>query len=313
MIRNFADPETRSVLLSPTAKLWLLAVVVALAAAFVLFVPAPDGWSAEAMRAAGLTLAAIALWATSALPIGLTALGYFLGAMLLAVQPAAVVFSGFTSGAFWLVFGGIVAGVAIKHTGLGERIAHSTAAAIRGSYLAILLSIAIAATVLAFLMPSSMGRVVTMTPIVLAIADRYGFVPGRPGRTGMVMVATTTGFLPAGTILTALVPNLVLAGAAENFYGLHFAYGDYLLIHYPVMGFLRSVAIVLLSAWLFRDTPDAARRAEPDPAPASPNQTRLAIILCIALGFWMTDSLHGSQSWSGPEHRFRRWAGRSTS
>lgn len=44
-------------------------------------------------------------------------------AMLLAIAPADVVFSGFASSAFWIIFGGLILGMSIRHTGLGEHLA----------------------------------------------------------------------------------------------------------------------------------------------------------------------------------------------
>ena len=64
------------------------------------------------MHGAALTLFAIGLYATRIIPEFLTAFAYFLVAMLFAVAPASVVFSGFQSTAFWLIFSGLIIGVA---------------------------------------------------------------------------------------------------------------------------------------------------------------------------------------------------------
>jgi hypothetical protein len=47
--------------------------------------------------------------------------------MLAHIAPADVVFSGFHSTAFWLVFGGLVIGLGVKRTGLAERLARAIA------------------------------------------------------------------------------------------------------------------------------------------------------------------------------------------
>src|SRR3546814_6583218 len=60
---------------------------------------------------------------------------FFLGAMVLHVGEAPVVFSGFASPAFWLVFGGLVIGAAVDRTGLGQRIARALVGRFRGGYL----------------------------------------------------------------------------------------------------------------------------------------------------------------------------------
>ncbi len=246
-----------------------------------------------------MTVGAIALWASGVLAIGITAVVYLLLAMLLAVQPAAVVFSGFHSGALWLVFAGLVIAVAVQFTGLGTRIARSLTVRIGGSYLALLSGIAIAATTLNFLMPSSMGRILILTPIVVAIADHYGFAAGRAGRIGMIMVVTAVSFVPSGAVMTALVPNLVMVGAADNLYGVSMNYGGYLLTHFPVMGALRTFAIVLLARILFPDIPGSSPVSQ-DPAPYSRQEIWLATILGLALALWITDAVHGvAAAWVG--------------
>ena len=73
--------------------------------------------------AAILVLLAILGWASGRIPAHLVSLAFFLLAVLFHVAPPPVVFSGFTSGALWLIFGGQVMGVAIRHTGLAERLA----------------------------------------------------------------------------------------------------------------------------------------------------------------------------------------------
>lgn len=282
-----------------TLKSWgIVAAAVALYAVAV-HMPLPEGWTPEATRAGALTVAAITMWATGAVPMGVTAVAYLLLAMLLAVQPAAVVFSGFHSGAFWLVFAGVVVAVAVNFTGLGARVARALTARIGGSYLGILSGVAVAATTMNFLMPSSMGRILMLIPIVLAMADRYGFTSGRPGRAGMIMVVTAVSFVPSGTIMTALVPNLVMVGAAENLYGVEFTYAIYLLAHFPVMGLLRTAAIVLLARLLFRDVPERAMDTF-EAKPMSLQETQLAVVLGLALALWITDAAHGfAPAWIG--------------
>ena len=105
-------------------KLVISVIIVALAA--ILFVlPAPEGVSQKIMQAGGLTLFVIGFWATATWPIGVTAIAFFFIAAVFSIQPVEVVFSGFTSPALWLIFGGLAIGVSVSHTRLGERLARS--------------------------------------------------------------------------------------------------------------------------------------------------------------------------------------------
>lgn len=64
----------------------------------------------------------ILLWATSLLPEFITALLFFAVAMVAKIAPPDVIFGGFASSAFWLVFSGFVLGIAIRKTGLAAAV-----------------------------------------------------------------------------------------------------------------------------------------------------------------------------------------------
>lgn len=243
-------------------------------------------------RTAALVVVAIGFWATGVLPEHLTALWFFLLAMILAVAPPALVFSGFASAAFWLVFAGLVLGVAVEETGLGARIANRVAERLTGSHLALIAGMVAIGVAFGFLMPSSMGRVVLLVPIALAIADHAGFTVGSKGRTAVVLAAAFGAYMPTFAILPANVPNMVLVGTAENLYGISPLYGEYLLLHFPVLGLLKAVAIVLLIAWLYPDRPMPDRHTVPVREPLSAAERKLAWVLLTALALWLTDFLH---------------------
>jgi len=263
------------------------------------FMPPIGGVDGEILRASGLVLFAIGFWATGALPEYLTALIFILIATISDVAPATVVFSGFLSKALWLVFGGLILAVAVRETGLGQRLAHGLLSFFGTSYLGIISGIVLLAMLTAFFVPSTMGRVLLIVPVVSAMADRLGFQEGSPGRTGMVIAATMGSFAPSCAVLPANVPNMVLAGAAESLHNLTFRYGSYLKFHYPVLGFLKGLTIVILTRFLF---PDRIRSApsvnHQTPKPFSAQERLLTFVLAGTLLLWGTDFLHGvSPAW----------------
>lgn len=241
----------------------------------------------------------VGLWATGKLPEYLTALLFFTFAMIFAVAPASVVFSGFASSAFWLVVSGYVIGIAIAKTGLAARVARVLAARLASSYPRMVFGTVGLSYALAFVMPSNMGRIALLMPIVLALADRTGFKQGRAGRTGLALAVGFGTFQLSASILPANVPNLVMAGAIEANYGLHLSYVPYLLLHAPVLGVLKGIALSVCVLILFRDSPDMAKELEPA-SPFSPPEKRLAVILMATLALWFTDSIHGiAPAWVG--------------
>ena len=96
---------------------------------------------------------------------------------------------------------------------------------------------------LAFVMPSNMGRIALLMPVVLALAEQAGLAEGSRGRTGLALAVGFGTFQLSASILPANVPNLVMAGAAEAAYGVRFAYLPYLLLHAPVLGLLKGAVL----------------------------------------------------------------------
>ncbi|MDQ0473406.1 SLC13 family permease [Labrys wisconsinensis] len=247
-----------------------------------------------------LTIVTVGLWATARLPEYLTALLFFAAAMILRVAPAETVFSGFGSSAFWLILSGFVLGAAIRKVGLADRIARLLAAHLLGSWPRLVGGVVLATYALAFVMPSNMGRIALLMPIVMALAERAGLAEGSPGRIGLALAVGFGTFQLSASILPANVPNMVMAGAAEGAYGLRLAYLPYLLLHAPVLSLGKGAALVAAIVALFPAKPAGTVAAEP-PAPAfGPAERRLSLILAATLALWMTDALHGvSPAWVG--------------
>jgi anion transporter len=269
----------------------ILTVLVVVTAAAIFFVTPPAGLTSTTMHAAGLVVLAVGLWAFHLLPEHITGLIFMALAVLLAVAPPQAVFSGFASATMWLVFGGLFIAEAVRSTGLGERLARLLLDRYTSSYLAALIGVSVVATLLAFLMPATIGRVLLVIPIVCALAARMGFEPASPGYNGLLLAAIMTTYHSGTGILPANAPNLVLAGAAETLYGLEIIYAQYFLVQFPVMAMLKLVVSVAILVWVFPAHPKPAPTTSPM-SPMSTDELRLSLILIVAILFWATDFLH---------------------
>ena len=246
-----------------------------------------------------LSAVTVALWATARLPEYLVALLFFAAAMVLHIAPAELVFSGFLSSAFWLVLSGFVLGVAIRKVGLADRAASLLAAHLSGSWPRLAGGVVLLTYGLAFVMPSNMGRIALLMPVVMALADQAELGEGSRGRTGLALAVGFGTFQLSTPILPANVPNLVKAGAAEMAYGIHFAYLPYLALHAPVLGLLKGALLTACVCWLFPARPQLIT-ALPPATPLSAAERRLGLLLVVTLGLWVTDSVHGIQpAWVG--------------
>ncbi len=269
----------------------VIAVLVVLAGGLLALYP-PAALPPEMARPAGLGIATIGLLATAALPEHVTAILFFLFAVLFAVAPPEIIFAGFHSSAFWLVFGGLIIGLGVRRTGLAERLAAAIGRGLGTGYAAIIGGMVAIGVALAFLMPSTMARVLLLLPIAMAMADGFGFAPGSRGRSGMVLAASFGTMLPAFTILPAALPAVVMAGTSETLYGIAPIYGDFLLLHFPVLGLLKAITIAVMIVLLFPDTPSAPGARDERPRAMQRDERIMSLLLALALALWVTDFLH---------------------
>lgn len=249
--------------------------------------------STQMAATSALVVFCIGMWATAVVPLHWTSLLFFLIVVVFQIAPAQTVFSGFGSSTFWLLFASLVLNASIRFTGLDQRAAGLIARLLGSSYRGVLSGVIVFALALSFVIPSAIGRIVIMVPIIITLAERMGYGEGSNGRVGMVLAASFATFMPALTILPANVPNLILSSMAETLYGHQIAYADYLLLHFPVLGAAKAVLLLFVVAWLFPDTaPRHSAKDTASPIPLSGRERHLLAVLALCLGLWLTDSLH---------------------
>jgi di/tricarboxylate transporter len=254
------------------------------------------GIDPQVMKGAAVIILAIGLWSTAIVPPSFGSLIFLFMAVVLAIAPAKVVFSGFHSGATWLVFGGMIFGLGVKKTGLDTRLASAFLLHFPHAYIAIIYGVFWVGMALAFILPSASGRVAVLVPIMAALAKELGFgigsVSSGKGRTGLILAASMGTMVPASN-----VPNMALFGAADSILNIQLTFTEYFLLNFPVMGFFPLLVYPAVIAVLFRDVPNFKDRKQINKS-WSGAERRLLTILLIALVFWVTDSLHGiSPAW----------------
>ena len=112
--------------------------------------------------AAALSFACILCWATGFVPEIVATLGFFAIATLTGVGQPATVFSGFSASAFWLVLSGMIVGQGMTRTGSGDRMARALALRLSGSYGRFIAGLVMLSFLIAFVMPSNLGRIALM-------------------------------------------------------------------------------------------------------------------------------------------------------
>ena len=238
-----------------------------------------------------LIMAGMVLFATRAIPDFVTALLILTLAMLLEVAPAEVVFSGLSSTACWLIISGLVIGIAVSETGLAKRLGDRSTTYLNKSYLRLITGIVCLGVLFGFVMPSSVGRVFLFVPIAIAIANSCGFEKGSNGFIGTLLAAIFSCHIPTFAILTANIPNMIMMGTAETIYGWTPLFAEYLFLHFPVLGILKSLLLIALIMKFYPDRPEKCRH-KPEHRQVNKREIQLSLIMLITLGFWLTDSIH---------------------
>jgi anion transporter len=279
----------------------LLFILIFIASIILFFMPSPAGVEAQVMRAAGVILFAIGLWATAIVPSYFGALIFLFVAVVLSIAPAKIVFSGFHSGATWLVFGGLIFGLGVNRTGLDTRLVRSLLMHLPKLYIVMIYGVFWTGTALAFILPSASGRVALLVPIMIALAKELGFRAdpdgAAKGRTGLILAAAMGTMIPAFNILPANVPNMALYGAADSVLNIQLTFTDYFILNFPVMGVFPLIIYPAIIAVLFKDEPSYPDYHENKRAWGD-EEKRLLIILLFALVLWITDIFHGiSPAW----------------
>lgn len=241
---------------------------------------------------------AILAFATRVMPEILTAVLTFLAFIALGSAPNEVIFSGFSTGGFWLLFSGLIIGTAITQTGLGQQVATRIFARTGHSYQRAVVLLAAIGLGLGLLVPSTIPRIIVLMPVAMTLASTMGFATGSRGQIGLAITAATSTLLPTYAILTANLPTIVQYGALETLYGIEPSYARYFIAQLPVNLVRFGLLLALMLPFARHDIPGTDIAAPTPATPMTRQQKRLLGLLCLAILFWATDSLHGiSPAW----------------
>lgn len=254
---------------------------------------------------AAVILITLTCWSASLLPPFLTGLVFFALSILLQLIEPTLLFSGFSSTAVWLIISGFIIGSAISSSGLDKRLASMIAPHLTVSYPRLISGLVMTAIILGFVMPSSVGRAVVLIPIGMALAEKVGFAQGSNGRRGIATALAISCNMPSFAILPANIPNMILVGSSETLFNVRFGYLEYLMLHFPILGAIKSLLVVFLVVKLFpAKIPAKTDSKQPIQQDKKEHdnglQKKVVVILGITLLFWITDSFHGvNPAWVG--------------
>jgi di/tricarboxylate transporter len=251
------------------------------------------GGPQSAMIALGITAFTVILWATIAVPQPYSALGFLALVILTGTASLKATMSGFLSSSLWLVLGGLLIGTAAEKTGFGRFVARRAVGSFRGSYRALVGGVLAGSTLLAFLIPATMGRIAITVPVVIALAREAGYETGSNGYVGLVVAAVIGNFMIALAILPGNLLNIMVVGSGETLYGMQISYMKYLLLNGPVLGLVKGLICWWAIPWAYPASPPQFEASASETERLGADAGKVGLILGGAILLWSTDFWHG--------------------
>lgn len=218
-------------------------VLAALGAGLVILLPDAEGLSPEGKRLAAIFLVALALWASEAVPVAITALLVVILQPALRVAPLATAFQSFISPVFFFVFAMFCISTAFTVSGLGRRFALRLLARAGSDTRRVLFAV-MAGTALISTITSDVPSCAIFSAIALGLFSRAGI--GTQSRFGKAVML--------GIPIAALIGGVATpAGSSVNILGIHFIqeFGQVRVpfLHWMAIG-VPMVVVLLPIAWL---------------------------------------------------------------
>ena len=240
-----------------------------------------------------LLFTTIISWVTNLLPSYQTSLIFLFGTLFFSLEAKEIVFSGFSSSAFWLVFAGMLIATAIKESGLTNRLSTVFAKLNSPSYFKILISLNTFGLLFSFIMPSAIIRIILLVPIAIGIAKHFGFQGNSKGYIGIILGLVLSTHLSAFSILPSNLPNMILSGMSESLYNYKFLYSHYLLVNFLVLGLIKTIIITFIIYYFYNDeVQEKSKNNEEISTTISKDEKIVSIVLGIMILLWITDFIH---------------------
>lgn len=230
-----------------TFGLWLGLLIFAL----LLWMPTPLDMTPEAQKVAAVAALMATWWICEAIPIAATALLPILLFPLLGVSDPGQITTAYGHHLIFLFLGGFLIAVTIQRWNLHRRIALHTIRLVGASPQRMILGFMLATAVLSMWI-SNTAAVMMMVPIATAVAMQTGAdsQTGSGNSTGSFATALMLGIAYSATIggtatLIGTPPNAILAGMAEQLYGIRIGFAQWMAFGLPL------AAVFLAMAWWY--------------------------------------------------------------
>ena len=286
----------------PLSNYWK-ALVPILAGVALLFVPIPEGLTANAWYYFALFVAVVIALILEPIPaaaVGLIGVTAAAVSLLVMPKPADAIkwaLSGFQDGTVWLIFVAFMFALGYEKTGLGRRVALNLVKWLGKKTLGLGYAVALADLALAPFTPSNTARSGgTIFPVIKNIPPLYGSEPGPTSRkigSYIMWTAFATTCLTSAMFLTGLAPNLLALSLVKTTAKIDISWTEWFMGIMPVGVLL----FVLLPLIVYKIYPPELKSSPEVPIWAAEElkkmgritlkEVSMAVLALLALGLWI--------------------------
>lgn len=272
----------------PSRALLLAAIVLAVATALS-FAPTPAGLSREGHRVLAVVVLAIGLWATEALPVGVTSMIVVIALVASGGVPTLRdALAGFAEPVAYFLLAVLTIGLAVSRSGLAERLAGVFLRRSGGRPGALYFQMLLGFPILTLLLPSATTR----SGILVHVYERalaMGAVPkGAPLARAIMLALNSVNRLASTVLLTGGITPVVAAALIGNVSWTRW----FVLMSVPYLSLLTVAALLIYLLHRRGFGPTLPVTAIPPRSRMSAIEMRTAVITAGASFLWLTDALH---------------------
>lgn len=267
----------------------------------ILYAPPLAGLKPEGQKAAAVAVWAVIIWITEAIPVGIT--GLLIPLMLVmtkAEKDIGKAFGGYTQDVTFLVLGSFIFAAIMQCTGMDRRIAMAVLSRVKPQVDQVLKGFMVVNTVLGFFVPAAVSRAAVLLPIVKGITALFG--DNDKGKRAVAALAISgICYFPmvAGILLlTAHLPNVIMAGLFEKQLGYQMSYARWFWLHWPIVGLYPIMFILLRRLFDVKDISipggvDFIKEEKTKMGKTSLVEWFVMAVFGFAVIMWITEPYHG--------------------
>jgi sodium-dependent dicarboxylate transporter 2/3/5 len=281
--------------------------VVAWIAFFVVmwWMPIPHGLSATGKATLAVVAWVAIVWILDAIPVGVSGI---LVPLLLVLSHAATAFpqaaSGFAAPVVFLCLAAFLFSAIMQAAGLDRRIALLLLETLKTRTAnGVIWGMFVVNVALSLVVPAANARSATLLPVTNGIIRLFGNTPQeRQAKKAIVIQTLVYGSMISGMcILTAHLPNMVVAGLVEKQLGIRISYLTWFKLQWPYLGMFALTQCWVQHYFKSRAIPipggsEAIAAERRTLAPSSGHDYAILAVFGFVALMWSTESLHGMSS-----------------